>query len=281
MDLAIFGIAALDASTVISLSLGAVVGCLLALTGAGGAILSVPLLGFGLNLTISQAGPIGLFAVCLTAGIGAMLALRDNILRWRAASFMAMFGLLLTPLGIWLAHRIPNQPLSIAFALLLVFVGGKLFVQAWRELSGHMPAATTPPPCQLNQSIGRLIWTVPCARALAYAGATAGFFSGLLGVGGGFIIVPSLKRFTDLPVRSIVATSLGVLTIVSLGNVLIATAAGTMLWAIALPFATGALGGMFVGRQIAKKMSGPRLQQFFAVFTLCIAVLMLYKALKH
>jgi uncharacterized membrane protein YfcA len=131
----------------------------------------------------------------------------------------------------------------------------------------------------LNQSIGRLIWTVPCARSLAIAGAGAGFFSGLLGVGGGFIIVPSLKRFTDLPVQSIVATSLGVLTIVSFGNVVIATVSGTMMWPVALPFAGGALGGMMVGRQLAKVMSGPRLQQFFALFTLFIAAMMLYKAL--
>jgi len=104
-------------------------------------------------------------------------------------------------------------------------------------------------------------------------------FSGLLGVGGGFIIMPSLKRFTDLPVKSIVATSLGVLTMVSFGNVVIATLSGTMIWSIALPFAGGALGGMMLGRQISKIMSGPRLQQFFAVFTLCIAAIMLIKTL--
>lgn len=271
----------LDSALIISLLLGAVVGCLLALTGAGGAILSVPLLGFGLHLTVAQAGPIGLLAVCLSAGIGAILALRANILRYRAAGFMALFGLMMTPFGIWLARLIPNKPLSIGFSLILCVVGIRLFSSAFKELRGIAPIENKPPPCQLNQSIGRLIWTVPCARSLAIAGATAGFFSGLLGVGGGFIIVPSLKRFTDLPVKSIVATSLGVLTIVSFGNVVIAAASGTMIWSIALPFAAGALGGMMIGRQFAKVMSGPRLQQFFAIFTLCIAGMMLYKALMN
>ena len=269
----------MDSALFISLSLGAVVGCLLALTGAGGAILSVPLLGFGLHLTVAQAGPIGLLAVFLSAGIGAALALRANILRYRAAGFMSLFGLILTPLGIWLSKLIPNKPLSVGFAILLFIVAISLLRNAYRAMSAITTAELKPPPCQLNQSIGKLIWTVPCARALALAGAAAGFFSGLLGVGGGFIIVPSLKRFTDLPVKSIVATSLGVLTIVSFGNVLIATVSGTMDWAIALPFAGGALGGMMLGRQIAKIMSGPRLQQFFALFTLGIACMMLYKAL--
>lgn len=269
----------MDSALIISLGLGSVVGCLLALTGAGGAILSVPLLGFGLHLTVNQAGPIGLLAVCLSAGIGAALALHAKILRYRAAGFMALFGLIMTPFGILLARVIPNKPLSIGFALLLFLVAIRLFMNAFREISGVLPDDAKPPPCQLNQSIGKLIWTVPCARSLAIAGAVAGFFSGLLGVGGGFIIVPSLKKFTDLPVKSIVATSLGVLTIVSFGNVVIATLSGTMIWPIALPFAGGALAGMMIGRQISKVMSGPRLQQFFAVFTLCIAVMMLIKAL--
>jgi len=269
----------LDASLLISIALGGVVGFLLSLTGAGGAILSVPLLGFGLHLTVAQAGPIGLLAVCLASAIGAFLALRARILRYRAASFMALFGLLLSPPGIWLAQRIPNKPLSIGFAVILLLVGIRLLIAAHHELRGTLRKDARPPPCQLNQSIGRLIWTVPCARALAAAGATAGFFSGLLGVGGGFIIVPSLKRFTDFPVQSIVATSLGVLTIVSFGNVVIATATGNMIWPIAIPFASGALSGMLIGRQISNRITGPRLQQFFAVFTLCIAVMMLVKAL--
>lgn len=269
----------MDASLFISIGLGGVVGFLLSLTGAGGAILSVPLLGFGLHLTVAQAGPIGLMAVCLASAIGAFLALRAGILRYRAASFMAIFGLLLSPPGIWLAQRIPNKPLSIGFAIILGIVGTRLLIAAYHELNGTTRVDVRPPPCQLNQSIGRLIWTVPCARSLAAAGATAGFFSGLLGVGGGFIIVPSLKRFTDLPVQSIVATSLGVLTIVSFGNVVIATATGNMIWPIAIPFATGALCGMLVGQRISKRISGPRLQQFFAIFTLCIAATMLAKAL--
>lgn len=269
----------MEASQLIAIGLGGVVGFLLSLTGAGGAILSVPLLGFGLHLTVAQAGPIGLLAVCLSAGIGAILALRNGILRYRAASFMALFGLMLTPLGIWLSRLIPNRPMVIGFALLLMIVAIKMLLAAYREMKGVTSDDHRPPPCQLNQSIGKLIWTVPCARSLAAAGATAGFFSGLLGVGGGFIIVPSLKRSTDLPVKSIVATSLGVLTIVSFGNVIIATATGTMLWSIAIPFASGALIGMLAGGQFSKKLSGPRLQQFFAIFTLFIALTMMAKAL--
>jgi uncharacterized membrane protein YfcA len=46
-----------------SLGLGLVVGVILALTGAGGGILAVPLLTFGVGLSVAEAGPIGLLAV--------------------------------------------------------------------------------------------------------------------------------------------------------------------------------------------------------------------------
>ena len=56
--------------------LGAVVGLILALTGAGGGILAVPLLVFGLHLSITQAAPVGLIAVGAASALGAALGLR-------------------------------------------------------------------------------------------------------------------------------------------------------------------------------------------------------------
>jgi uncharacterized membrane protein YfcA len=113
------------------------------------------------------------------------------------------------------------------------------------------------------------------------SGATAGFLSGLLGVGGGFILVPALNRFTDLPMKSIVATSLGVLAIVSAGGAFISLASGTLNTTIAIPFACGSLLGLLLGKVLEKKISGPRIQQIFAVFTLIIAVSLMIKAINH
>ena len=75
--------------------LGAIIGAILALTGAGGGILAVPLLVFGLGLSMVEAAPIGLLAVGLAASVGAVLGLRQGIVRYRAAGFVAGIGILM------------------------------------------------------------------------------------------------------------------------------------------------------------------------------------------
>jgi len=267
----------MDYSLLISPSLGILVGLLMGLTGAGGGILSVPLLVFALHLPVAEAAPIALSAIALAAGVGALLGLKNKILRYKAAGFMAIFGLLLSPVGLWLAQRVPNSPLLILFSCTLFYSSINLYRQASREVLGTADASRKPPPCLMDPSIGKLTWNIPCARALMLSGSVAGFLSGLLGVGGGFVIVPALKRYTDLPVQSIVATSLGVLAIISAGGTLFSAASGNFDVLVAAPFSLGALGGLLIGRAFGKKISGPRLQQIFAVLTFAVAISLMIK----
>ncbi|MDR3097045.1 MAG: sulfite exporter TauE/SafE family protein [Paraburkholderia sp.] len=271
----------MDATTLASAALGSVVGLILALTGAGGAIVAVPLLVFGLGLGVAQAAPIGLFAVALAAGIGALLALREGKVRYKAAALMAATGAVISPAGLWVAHRVPDAPLTLVFALVMARVAWRMFRQkpgAAHDLQGGAEPCPSDLPCRLNLERGKLDWTAPCARALALSGAVSGFLSGLLGVGGGFVIVPALKRASDIPMQGIVATSLAVIALVSAAGVAASAASGHLLWLNALPFAAGALAGMLGGRGFARHVSGARLQQSFAVFAGCVAVGMAVKA---
>ncbi|WP_191486605.1 sulfite exporter TauE/SafE family protein [Pseudomonas sp. FEN] len=260
--------------------LGTLIGAILALTGAGGGILAVPLLVFGLGLSIVEAAPIGLLAVGLAAGVGALLGLRQGVVRYRAAAYIAGIGVLLTPLGLWLAHRLPNAPLALGFAAVMVYACSRIFLKAHRELRHGQPAPRPDfLPCVLNPQQGRLRWTLPCARALTVTGMLSGLLSGLLGVGGGFVIIPALTRYTNLDNRSIVATSLAVIALVSLGSVVTATLSGVMHWSVGGPFAAGAVVGLILGRQVAGRLAGPRLQQLFAVVGVMAAVLLALGAL--
>lgn len=255
--------------------LGAIVGSILALTGAGGGILAVPLLVFGLGLSMVEAAPVGLLAVGLAASVGAVLGWRQGLVRYRAAFFIAGLGLLASPFGLWLAHRLPNAPLALGFSLVLVYACSRMLLKAHRELRGEPACGNRQiQPCVLNPLQGRLRWTLPCARALAFTGLTAGLLSGLLGVGGGFVIIPALGRYTNLQMKSMVATSLAVIALVSSGSVLAASISGVMPWAVGTPFAAGALAGLLGGRQVAHRLAGPRLQQAFAVAGIGAAVLL-------
>jgi uncharacterized membrane protein YfcA len=250
----------MDEINFISPILGIVVGLLLGLASAGGATLAVPLLVFGLNLGIAQAGPIAMLSIALSAGIGSLMGLKQKILRYRAAVLMSIFGLLFFPLGLWLAQKIPNTALLFLFGILLLFISIRLYIEAIHEAHGIPNKSIAPSPCQLNESICSLIWTSPCAMALAMAGLGAGFLSGLLGIGGGFIIVPALKKFSNLPIKSIAATSLGVLAIISGAGTLMSAMEGNIPWVIAMPFAVGSVFGLLVGKILAKRCAGPRIQ---------------------
>jgi uncharacterized membrane protein YfcA len=260
--------------------LGTVIGAILALTGAGGGILAVPLLVFGLGLSIVQAAPVGLLAVGLAAAVGALLGLRQGIVRYRAATFVSAIGMVAAPVGLYIAHRVPNQPLALVFSAVLLYASGRMLRKAVREIRHGQPLARAESrPCVLNPLQGRLRWTLPCARALAITGLLSGLLSGLLGVGGGFVIIPALTRYTNLEMKSVVATSLAVIALVSVGSVTTAALAGVMQWEVAIPFALGAVVGLTVGRQVAQRLAGPRLQQAFSVVGMLAALLLASSAL--
>ncbi|HGM5580307.1 TPA: sulfite exporter TauE/SafE family protein [Pseudomonas putida] len=260
--------------------LGAIIGAVLALTGAGGGILAVPLLVFGLGLSMVEAAPIGLLAVGLAAAVGAGLGLRQGLVRYRAAAFIAAIGVVCAPLGLMLAHRLPNAPLALVFAGVLVYACLRIWRKAARELRGESPCGERHiMPCVLNPLQGRLRWTLPCARALAFTGMVSGLLSGLLGVGGGFVIIPALNRYTNLDMKSIVATSLAVIALVSTGSVVSASLGGVMHWQVGAPFAVGAVLGLLTIRPLAGKLAGPRVQQLFVVAGIGAAISLAAKAL--
>jgi hypothetical protein len=256
-----------------AIGLGLATGAILALTGAGGGILAVPLLVFGMHLTVAEAGPLGLLAVGMAAALGAVLGLRAGVVRYRAALLIAASGMVLAPAGLWLAHRIDNRLLTVLFALVLGHVAWRTF----RRAGAPPPAAAEQPPCVRAAADGRFIWTARCARTLAGAGGVAGLLSGLLGVGGGFVLVPALRTYTDLAMESVVATSLAVIALLSATGVVSSVAAGHFDWAVGVPFCAGALGGMLVVRRLAHRLGGAHMQRGFAVVAGAVALGLLGK----
>ncbi len=263
-------------STVISVSLGLFIGLVLALTGAGGSIFAIPLLVISLNLTLNQAAPIALMAVALASGIGAIQGLRLGIVRYKTALLMASFGLIFAPLGVWLAQYVPNQLLNLIFCVVLLIVAWSMWQQSTQPLGNQENKPS--PACALNPTTSKVFWTATCTKALIATGSITGFLSGLLGVGGGFVIVPSLGKVTNFNNQTVIATALFTIALVSTMSIFSYTLNSDIHWSIAVPFTIGTVLGLFMFRSINSKVSTKLSQRSFAVLAILAAMLILAKA---
>lgn len=254
-------------------TLGAIVGALLALTGAGGGAIAVPLLLFGAGLSMQQAAPVALLAVGGAAAFGAVIGLRAGQVRYRAAALIGAAGMAGAPLGVMAARHIPQAPLLLAFATFMVLT-------AWR-MGRALPAdrrTVRRQVCVRPQGERQIRWTRACAGVLASTGAWAGLLSGLLGVGGGFIIVPALERRSNLDLRSIQATSLAVIALVAASGIAAATWHGHLDVQTAVPFGGGALAGLLAGRTVSGRLAAEHLRKGFALLALGMAALVAWRA---
>lgn len=249
---------------------------MLGLTGAGGGSLAVPALVFGLGLTVPQAAPIALVAVAGSALLGTLEAFRARLVRYRAATLMATMGIMATPLGVWAAHRLPEPILLVLFAAVLGMV-------AIRTLRRTTEAAeeSLMELCRIDPATGRLRWSSRVALIMSAIGATTGFLSGLLGVGGGFIMVPALRKASDIPLNGIVATSLMVMTLVSTSALIASLSQGvTIQNHIAIPFVTATAAGMMIGRYATRRLASVQIQRIFGLLLLLASLFLLLRGLS-
>ena len=260
--------------------LGLLMGLVMGLTGAGGGILGVPALVLGLGLSMTQAAPVSLLAVGAAAAVGAVDGLRHGLVRYRAALLIALLGALFSPVGVFLAHQLPEALLMGLFSGLMVLVAWRMLQREKREdgPSGHGTASWGQKNCMLDQQTGRFAWTAKCSATLAALGAVTGAVSGLLGVGGGFLIVPAFKQLTDVQMRGIVATSLMVISLLSLVGVAGAFHAGVRIESVGWVFIGAGIVGMLAGRRLCSVIPARTLQVGFASLCVLVAVGMLVKA---
>lgn len=268
----------MDEITLISASLGLVVGLVLALTGAGGTILAIPLLIFSLGLTLQQAAPIVLLAILVASAIGALQGLSKGIVRYKAAMLIALLGVLFAPLGVMLANWLPKAMLNGLFAGILIAVA----IRSWKNanIAEEDNSKSPPPACTINPATSRLFWTAPCTRSLITTGGLAGLLSGLLGVGGGFVVVPSLQRVTNFSHQTIVATTLAAIALISLSSLTSYWTQTSIQWHIAIPFMISTTLVMLLLSSLRHKVSNAFSQKSFAALCIVAAIYLAINAVQ-
>lgn len=254
--------------------LGLAIGLLMGITGAGGGVLAVPALVFGLGLTMQQAAPIAMVGVSLAAWVGAVEGLRRGVVRWRAAIVIALAAWPFAALGVALAQRLPDLALRVVFIGVLAFV-------AWRQLASRAPRADAENlPARshvaaLDPATGRFVWNGRAAAGFCGIGGVMGFMSGLLGVSGGFVLVPLLTRWTPLPASMLVGTSLMVSAMVTAFGAVVSVGQGASLpWPATAWFAASLIAGMVGGRIVAHRLPDAWTRRAFVSLVIGVALAM-------
>ena len=258
-----------------SLLLGLSIGTVMGLTGAGGGILAIPALVLGIGMSMVAAKPVALLAATAGAMLGAADGLRRGLVRYKAALFMVLLGAITSPIGQWLAHQVSPELLAVLFSGILLFVAVRGWRQGTRSRSAILIERVT--PCMLNPTTGKFSWTPRCFLTLGGIGAVTGLMTGMLGVGGGFFIVPMLQRFTNLSYQSIVLTSLAVIALVSGSTVLQMVLHGTRIEPSGWWFVGATALGMLVSRLFAHRVPQHWLHRGFALLVLLVMLLLLLK----
>jgi uncharacterized membrane protein YfcA len=244
---------------ILALLAGAAVGLALGGLGGGGSMLTVPALIYLLGFSPAAATTASLLIVSATSVTGLLAHARAGRVRWRQGLLFAAAGLPVAALLGLLSARLPGTLLTVAFALLAGFAAWRMLRPAKRPEGG--PATAAGP-----------------ARAAA-VGGTLGGATGLLGVGGGFLVVPALVSVLAFPMAEAVGTSLLVITANSAAALIPRLGAAHGLdWAVIAPFTAAAILGAWDGKRLADKLSGRTLQRAFAAILLAVAALMLVTA---
>ncbi len=260
--------------TLLALIYGSIVGLSLGLTGGGGSIFAVPLLVYGLHFEFREAVVTSLAIVGGTAVYGVFLHSKKKQILLIAGSVMGVGGLFGVPLGSAIGTSISDHASLVLFATLMAFIGARTLrpkhhsQTAQRSWISCDPQVTTPTP--------------RCVAKLLGAGFITGTLSGLLGVGGGFLLIPALRKVIHAPIDKAMATSLvSIALIASSGFLQNLSNLSTTHATASLLFFLGSAIGMRIGHAIKGRCSQRALEIAFGSGVLATAAFMIVRSVWY
>ena len=252
--------------------LGVILGICFGLTGSGGSTLAVPLLVYGLGLRPHHAVCVSMISVGVMAAVRSAQKLRQHEVEFRTAWVLAAAGLAGAPAGAWAGRLLPEKWLLSVFAIIVLVVALRMTTQspdASAAASATEPR-TAPPTIRVPSA------TIP---TLCVTGFTTGLLAGLLGIGGGFVVVPALVLFCGLQIHRAIATSMFSIALISVAAMTAHWFAGQRPPADTLGlFTLGGMLGLVPGSLLAARVPGATLQRIFAVILLLLAVFIIIRS---
>lgn len=251
---------------------GATTGIVLGLFGSGGSIIAMPALLYLLHVEPKSAIAMSLGIVAVTATISGWDNWRRGNVDVKVAAMFGLFGVIGTYAGARLGVYTPVTMQLIIFALVM-------YAAAWKMLQKkRQPAAQLAVATGQQASVTESEIIQAHMGRIAAHGVGVGVLTGLVGVGGGFLIVPALVLLSGIPMRLAIGTSLVIVAAKSYAGFLGYIGAVPVDWTIMGAFTLVTVAGSFAGTRLAHRFSHESLKQSFAVFLLMVATYILLKS---
>ena len=238
------------------------IGISLGLLGSGGSILTVPVLVYliGQDEKVAIAG--SLFIVGSIALTGSLQFLRAGLIQWRSVVIFGIPGMAGTWFGAYLAAWVPGITQLALFAIVML-------IASWLMLR--------PPNLEAAEPTPRAVWKI------ATDGLIVGVITGLVGVGGGFLIVPALVLLGGLTMRQAVASSLVIIALKSFSGFykyldVLAQQNLELDWRTLLLVTVLGIAGSFAGSHFAKRVPQDKLKRGFGYFLIVMGIYILIRS---
>ncbi len=246
---------------------GLFTGLLLGVFGSGGSIATTPALLYLLNVEPKSAIAMSLGIVAITATITSIQHWRKGNVNLKVTAVFGAFGVIGTYAGALLGVITPVTVQLTIFALVM-------YAAAWKMLK------------KKHKSVGAAAVVCPDGNCdefqythIALHGVTVGVLTGVVGVGGGFLIVPALVLLSGLSMKEAVGTSLSIVALKSFAGFAGYAGAVEIDYMLMANFAAIAIAGSFIGSLISNRLPGALLQRGFGIFLVFVASYIILKTL--
>ena len=244
---------------------GLAIGIAVGMLGGGGSVLAVPVLVYIFGQDVETATTISLIVVTAAAVAGGYGHAREGRVCWRHAAAFTIAALPGIIAGTALGNVVSGSALIAGFSLVMLAAAAA----TWRKAGMQEPD---------DESPGHRCPALRMGRD-ATAGVVVGFLTGFFGVGGGFIIVPTLAVALAFSMRSAIGTSLAIITTTSILGIVVHLAAGRSLDPD-LTFVLGAacVAGALAGARLSHEVPQQRLGRAFAGLVVAVSAYLLISA---
>lgn len=241
---------------ILALISGSFSGFSLGLTGGGGSILAVPLLVYAVGENVHLAIGTSLLAVGITALISSFSYMKQSLVKFKIALFMASPGIVSTYIGALINKQLKGPIILLIFSLLMMYIGYLMVKKKKNDNAEHK-----------NTKISY--------TKILILGFITGFASGFFGIGGGFLLVPALFLGAKLTMKEAVATSLFIIFLFGLFGLASYEIQGRRIsYIISAVFVIGGALGGYAGAMVAKRINQNKLRLIFSMFIILIGIAM-------